>query len=226
MLGLVLLVGINCKAQVNVISGSGPGIAGLYARLPQLGSNNTYSGTNSFTAIQFLTNPTNGNILVMDANGNMVSVAPNSIFSGFSGDATQLATTGGITSVKSGAIVTNLNVVSNIVIGAGTNAASLNTTLTNWTSGLTNQNLTGRTIFVSTPCSMTPALLAGNANFALVVQGLYTNPCSAPSLLALLVSPTVGFVSGNVPNGSKFWFTNLSTAGSSAIANGGYYETH
>lgn len=155
---------------MNIIAGAGPDIAGLYGRLPQLGSNNAFTASNSFVAFQWLTNPTNGNILIMDATGVMSSVAPSS-----------------------------MPAATPTVVG------------TNWTDNMTYTNSTGRTIYVWGMCKLTPAIIAGNAGYALISPTVMTNIQTAPSLLALLIPAQTNAVFGWIPNGKSFYFTNVSS---------------
>lgn len=100
-------------------------------------------------------------------------------------------------------------------------------TQTNFIDGKLNTNTTGRKIFVWAPCKMTPAIVAGNAQYSLVITGVSTNTTSAPSLLTLLIPAQFGSVFGFVEVGGTFSLTNSSTGigNTAAIVNGGQYFT-
>ena len=121
----------------------------------------------------------------------------------------------------------NLN-VSTITIGSSTNSPSFITGNTNWTDGQVYVNQTGRNVWVEAPCLMTPALLAGNSVYSLVVSNsssdIITNSSAAPSLLALLIPANPGFVCGIVKPNGYWWFTNKSTAGTAVMNGKGQYE--
>jgi len=142
----------------------------------------------------------------------------------------QIDTAGNVTfNVGGGGVTTaGLNATS-LVIGASTNTASFTLVQTNWIDGGTYTNNTGRTIFVMTPCSVTPGTgVAGQATYALKVPTWTTNVFSIGTLSTSLAMPQTNNVQSYVPAGDTFTFTNLSsgTGSSAAIVKGGQYMVY
>lgn len=96
-------------------------------------------------------------------------------------------------------------------------------TQTNIVSGQLYTNLTGRPIMVSASPVLTLTGVAGAANMSLLMSGYLTNACSISTLItSLAATNTLPPLTGFVPAGQKYTFTNLSAGtGDSATIVGG-----
>lgn len=231
-LALILLLASSVASQAQLIFGSGiPG--DYYFQLPVL--NPALFQTNIFTNNQYFigqvvaTNSSN----FFGGDGSRLVNIPASAITGlgasFSGNTSQVVTVAGLTSIISGATVTNLGVVSNLTLGNLTNAFSFTgRQAMNYVQNTVYTNQTGRSLFVSTQVALTPATIAGNASEALVVVGKRLTVSTAPSILTLLIPPQTNQLFDLVDANDKFYFTNVSTGvgNTAATTTNGFYEIH
>jgi hypothetical protein len=96
---------------------------------------------------------------------------------------------------------------------------------TNWIDGSLNTNLTGRPIYVITPCKLTTTGVSGNASYSLQVPGSVTNQFGIATIVTSIAMSYTNHVAAFVTNAGTFTFTNTSAGAgdSAAILNGGQY---
>lgn len=119
----------------------------------------------------------------------------------------------------------NAFIKNNLVMGAGTNTPSFTLVNTNWVSGQLYTNLTGRPIEVKCQAILFAATtgVGGAAQLGLQTNGV--------NMYSVLISPTATtsvnddrLISGWIPSGVAFAFTNLSTGtGNTATSQWGQY---
>jgi hypothetical protein len=98
---------------------------------------------------------------------------------------------------------------------------------TNFISGALYTNLNSVPIQVSANAVLTPAAVAGETSLALQISGGVTNTVGFSTLITTLVMVQTNGISGFVPAGSTYTFTNLSSgAGNSATVQGGQLFTY
>jgi hypothetical protein len=146
-------------------------------------------------------------------------------------DQSNTAAGAGLAATTNGVVVTlstNGGTVTtpSLIVGAATNTPSFTLIQTNWIDGGTYTNVTGRTLWVMSPCTVTTGTgVAGTACYALKVPGQTTNFFAAGTLATSLAMPYTNTVQGFVPAAGTFIWTNLSsgTGSSAAIVKGGQY---
>lgn len=146
----------------------------------------------------------------------------------FSANVTALPVITNNTVTVSGSVVINGNTTVNstlsantIIIGAPTNTPSFTLVATNFISGQVYNNLTGRPLFVNASVNWTTAAVSGSAAMQLRVTGTGASTNSvgeATSPAQTFTAPFTNTLSGFVPAGGTFVFTNVSSgSGNSAV---------
>lgn len=95
---------------------------------------------------------------------------------------------------------------------------------TNFVSGMVYQNTTGRPIQVSALACLTYIGVVGQANLSLRISNTVTNDVGQTTLITSFTGTTTNMITGLVPNGETYTFTNTSTGtGDSATVGKGQY---
>lgn len=120
------------------------------------------------------------------------------------------------------------NITNSLVMGTSTNTPSFTIVQTNFIDGGLNTNQTGRTILVTAPCKLTTTGVSGNASYSLLIPGSVTNTFGISTIVTSIAMSYTNAISGFVPAGVVYTFTNTSTGAgdSAAILNGGQYMVY